>query len=53
MVASADLDLKAAIAATRFGLGARPGEIEVGIITAFIGAPVLIALARRRKLAQL
>ncbi|WP_221470929.1 FecCD family ABC transporter permease [Allocatelliglobosispora scoriae] len=32
---------------------ARPGEIEVGIVTAFIGAPVLIALARRRRMAQL
>lgn len=28
---------------------ARPGEIEVGILTAVIGAPVLIALVRRRK----
>ncbi|MEQ3552974.1 iron chelate uptake ABC transporter family permease subunit [Pseudonocardia nematodicida] len=28
---------------------ARPGEIEVGIITAIIGAPVLIALVRRRE----
>ncbi|MEV1292137.1 iron chelate uptake ABC transporter family permease subunit [Pseudonocardia sp. NPDC049635] len=27
---------------------ARPGEIEVGILTAVIGAPVLIALVRRR-----
>ncbi|MFI6484772.1 FecCD family ABC transporter permease [Nonomuraea sp. NPDC050663] len=27
---------------------ARPGEIEVGIVTAVIGAPVLIALVRRR-----
>ncbi|QOC94757.1 FecCD family ABC transporter permease [Micromonospora craniellae] len=26
----------------------RPGEIEVGIVTAVIGAPVLIALVRRR-----
>lgn len=29
----------------------RPGEIEVGIVTAIAGAPVLIALARRRSLA--
>lgn len=29
---------------------ARPGEIEVGIVTAFLGAPVLILLARRRRL---
>ena len=28
---------------------ARPGEIEVGILTAVIGAPVLIALVRRRR----
>ncbi|MFL1379987.1 MULTISPECIES: FecCD family ABC transporter permease [unclassified Nocardiopsis] len=28
---------------------ARPGEVEVGIVTAVIGAPVLIALVRRRK----
>ncbi|BBG03306.1 MULTISPECIES: FecCD family ABC transporter permease [Pseudonocardia] len=28
---------------------ARPGEIEVGIVTAIIGAPVLIALVRRRE----
>src|SRR5690625_4551370 len=28
---------------------ARPGEIEAGIVTAVVGAPVLIALVRRRK----
>lgn len=28
---------------------ARPGEIQVGILTAVIGAPVLIALVRRKK----
>lgn len=27
----------------------RPGEIPVGIVTAFVGAPVLIILVRRRK----
>lgn len=32
---------------------ARPGEVQVGIITAFIGAPFFIALVRRRKLASL
>jgi iron complex transport system permease protein len=32
---------------------ARPGELEVGIVTAVIGAPVFIALVRRRRLAQL
>ncbi|MFT3860419.1 FecCD family ABC transporter permease [Micropruina sp.] len=28
---------------------ARPGEMEVGIVTAVVGGPVLIALVRRRK----
>lgn len=32
---------------------ARPGEIEVGIVTAFIGAPVFIWIARRARMAQL
>ncbi len=32
---------------------ARPGEIEVGIVTAFIGAPVFILIARRRRLVRL
>jgi iron complex transport system permease protein len=31
---------------------ARPSEVQVGIVTAVIGAPVLIALARRRSLAS-
>jgi iron complex transport system permease protein len=31
----------------------RPGELEVGIITALIGAPVFIALVRRTRIAQL
>ncbi|WP_380170113.1 FecCD family ABC transporter permease [Kineococcus sp. DHX-1] len=31
----------------------RPGELEVSIVTAVLGAPVLIALVRRRRLAQL
>ncbi len=31
---------------------ARPSEVQVGIVTAIIGAPVLIALARRRSLAS-
>ncbi len=30
-----------------------PAELQVGIVTAFLGAPVFIALCRRRKLAQL
>ena len=32
---------------------ARPGEVQVGIVTALIGAPVFIALVRRKKLAEL
>lgn len=32
---------------------ARPAELQVGIVTAVIGAPVFILLVRRRKLAQL
>lgn len=32
---------------------ARPGEIEVGILTAVVGAPVLIALVRRRRVSGL
>lgn len=31
----------------------RPGEIQVGIVTAFVGAPVLIALVRRKKASAL
>jgi iron complex transport system permease protein len=31
----------------------RPGELQVGIVTAFVGAPVLIFLARRRKVSGL
>jgi iron complex transport system permease protein len=30
-----------------------PAELQVGIVTAFLGAPVFIALCRRRKLAEL
>ncbi|WP_372457873.1 FecCD family ABC transporter permease [Streptantibioticus parmotrematis] len=32
---------------------ARPGEVEVGIVTAFLGAPVFIALARSGRISQL
>jgi iron complex transport system permease protein len=32
---------------------ARPGEIQVGIVTAFVGAPVFIMIARRRRMAAL
>ena len=32
---------------------ARPAEIDVGIITALVGAPVLIAIVRRQKVRQL
>lgn len=31
----------------------RPGELQVGIVTAFVGAPVFIWLVRRKKPAQL
>ncbi|MGH3615617.1 MAG: FecCD family ABC transporter permease, partial [Pseudonocardia sp.] len=31
----------------------RPGELQVGIVLAFVGAPFFIALVRRRKLVQL
>jgi iron complex transport system permease protein len=31
----------------------RPGELQVGIVSAFVGAPVLILLARRRKVSGL
>ncbi|MGM0384978.1 MAG: FecCD family ABC transporter permease [Actinomycetota bacterium] len=34
-------------------LVARPGEVEAGLVVAFVGAPVLIALVRRRKVAGL
>ncbi|ALG08600.1 FecCD family ABC transporter permease [Kibdelosporangium phytohabitans] len=30
-----------------------PGEVQVGVVTAVIGAPIFIALVRRRKLAEL
>jgi iron complex transport system permease protein len=32
---------------------ARPGELQVGIVTALVGAPFFVALVRRRKLAAL
>ena len=32
---------------------ARPGEVQVGIVTALIGAPFFVVLVRRRKLAEL
>jgi iron complex transport system permease protein len=32
---------------------ARPGEVQVGIVTAFVGAPVFIGLVRGRRLAEL
>lgn len=31
----------------------RPGELEAGVVTAFIGAPVLIAIARRTRMRAL
>jgi iron complex transport system permease protein len=30
---------------------ARPGELQVGVALAFVGAPFFIALVRRRRLA--
>lgn len=32
---------------------ARPGELQVGIVTAVVGGPVFISLVRRRRMAQL
>jgi iron complex transport system permease protein len=32
---------------------ARPGEVQVGIVTALVGAPFFVALVRRRKMAEL
>jgi len=32
---------------------ARPGELQVGVVTAFIGAPFFIFLVRRRRVAEL
>src|SRR5699024_8056989 len=31
----------------------KPGELQVGVVTAFVGAPVLIALVRRKKVSGL
>ncbi|MCB0977782.1 MAG: iron chelate uptake ABC transporter family permease subunit [Acidimicrobiales bacterium] len=31
----------------------RPGELEVGVVTAFLGAPVFIAFVRQRRIAEL
>lgn len=31
----------------------RPGEIEVGVVCAFVGGPVFVALIRRQRIAQL
>jgi iron complex transport system permease protein len=31
----------------------RPGELEVGVVTAFLGAPIFIAFVRRRRIAEL
>ena len=32
---------------------AHPGELEVGVVTAFLGAPIFVAFVRRRKIAEL
>jgi iron complex transport system permease protein len=34
-------------------LVARPGELEVGLVTALVGAPVFLTLVRRRRVAEL
>jgi iron complex transport system permease protein len=34
-------------------LAARPGEIQVGVVTALVGAPLFVAIVRRRNLARL
>jgi iron complex transport system permease protein len=31
----------------------RPAEVQVGIVTALVGAPVFIALVRRRTMSEL
>lgn len=30
-----------------------PAELEVGVVTAFVGAPVFLAIARRRRVVEL
>lgn len=53
LAASAVLAPSLLLAADVLGrVAARPGEVQVGILTAVIGAPVFIALVRRRTLAQ-
>lgn len=32
---------------------ARPGELDVGIVTAFVGAPVFIWIVRQRRIREL
>jgi iron complex transport system permease protein len=32
---------------------ARPGELQVGIVLAFVGAPFFVALVRRRTMVRL
>lgn len=34
-------------------VAARPGEVQAGVVTALLGAPVLVVLVRRKKLARL
>jgi iron complex transport system permease protein len=31
----------------------RPGELEVGIVSAVVGGPLFVAIVRRRRIAQL
>ncbi len=40
------------VADTLGRVAARPGEIQVGVVMAFVGAPFLIVLARRRSVAN-
>ena len=32
---------------------ARPGELQVGIVTALVGGPFFVVLVRRRRMAEL
>ncbi len=49
MAAGADL---LAVADVLGRVVVRPGELEVGVVTAFLGAPVFIAFVRRRRIAE-
>jgi len=32
---------------------ARPGEVQAGIVMAFVGVPIFISVVRRRRIAEL